>query len=111
MELVSDFNLYVDKGLAEMDFPKMFIEIRDNDMYNPQRLEEAVLFTIHKVISTKRSSLMEKYLPCLSMMTSILRDKEVKPYKVQLLAIVSDVAFIVEACYRQSTDNLMGLYN
>lgn len=112
-DLKKEFYDYLNQEVKEIDFQKLFKDIKDNNVYSPDKLEEAVFITLYRVLGSKSHKLCEKYVMCLNNIIEILRNKEQKTTKLQLLSIVSECSNINKEVNTKcnSEDELHGLYS
>lgn len=91
----SDFKQYIEDRIANLDFEAAYHRIKDDNMYDPVFLEDALFLTFQRVVLCSSQREKEK-IPALQNHILMIKDSDYVPNKVQLLTIIAEVAVINE---------------
>lgn len=91
----TDFKQYIDDRVANLDFEAAYHRIKNDNLYDPVFLEDALFLTFQRVVLSLSQQEKEK-IPALQNYILMVKDSEYVPNKTQLLTIIVEMAVINE---------------
>lgn len=91
----TDFKQYIDDRVANLDFEAAYRRIKNDNLYDPVFLEDALFLTFQRVVFSPSQREKDK-IPVLQNHILMIKDAEYVPNKTQLLTIVVELAVINE---------------
>lgn len=112
MSLQKEFCEFINSEALQINFKKLYYQIKNEGSYNAVAIEEAVYIIIYKVLQSKSKSQGEK-IPNLNNMLGLLKHRdENKLNRFQLLSIIAELEEINNKIdnRQESIENLSHLY-